>query len=677
MLSTCNRTEVYAVAERFHGAYADIRDFLCELGSLRADELHPHLYSQHDDAAAQHLFEVAAGLDSAVLGESEILGQVRTAWQVGQGRGRRALDARPAVPPRPARRQAGPHRDGHRPRHGVDQPRRGRDGRPIASAPSPAATCSSSAPARWASASPPRCTRPAPARSRCATARPQRGAASPGASAGGPSASTSSATRWPTPTSSSPARRPGESVVTRDDVVANRRADAAAAARRHRRAPLRRPVGRRPRRRHAARPRRPARLGRPRPRACARRRSTASARSSPRRSSGSPSRSPPARPRRSSPSSTSGPRPCAPRELARFAGRLAELDDAEREAVEALTRAIVAKLLHGPSVRLRHDAGTPQGERNAAAVSDLFDLALSAAARSPTRSRLADPRGSPQARTQAQAVADALAAATGCDAELVLVETTGDRRQDVPLHVDRRPGRVRQGGPAGGARRPRRRRRALGQGPAVGRPRGARDRRVPAPAATPPTRWSGGRSPTCADGATVATGSVRRRAQLAAVRPDLAFVELRGNIATRLSKVPDGGAIVMAVAALQVLGDDRPRSPSASTRRVFVPPSARAASPSRRAPTTPPRSSCSAAVDDAAHAPRRRGRAQLPRRARLGLLAAGRRPRRRRRAAHVPGRRATASRSPATPSLLDARRRRTTTSPARRPRAARRGRSGE
>ena len=61
-------------------------------------------------------------------------------------------------------------------------------------------------------------------------------------------------------------------------------------------------------------------------------------------------------------------------ELARFAGRLAELDDTERDAVDALTRAIVAKLLHTPSVRLRHGAGTPQGERNAAAVSDLFDL---------------------------------------------------------------------------------------------------------------------------------------------------------------------------------------------------------------------------------------------------------------------------------------------------------------
>lgn len=54
--------------------------------------------------------------------------------------------------------------------------------------------------------------------------------------------------------------------------------------------------------------------------------------------------------------------------------------------------------------------------------------------------------------------------------------------------------------------------------------------------------------------ATVATGSVRRRAQLAALRPDLRFVELRGNMATRLSKVPDGGAVVAAFAALVRLG---------------------------------------------------------------------------------------------------------------------------
>ena len=54
-------------------------------------------------------------------------------------------------------------------------------------------------------------------------------------------------------------------------------------------------------------------------------------------------------------------------------------------------------------------------------------------------------------------------------------------------------------------------------------------------------------------GAVVATGSVRRRAQLAWIRPDLTFVGLRGNIATRLERVPEGGAVVVAAAALERL----------------------------------------------------------------------------------------------------------------------------
>jgi len=81
ILSTCGRTEVYLVAERFHGAYADVTEFLATVGHLSLNELHPHLLALHDDAAATHLFKVAAGLDSFVLGESEILGQVRSAWQ--------------------------------------------------------------------------------------------------------------------------------------------------------------------------------------------------------------------------------------------------------------------------------------------------------------------------------------------------------------------------------------------------------------------------------------------------------------------------------------------------------------------------------------------------------------------------------------------------------------------
>jgi glutamyl-tRNA reductase len=81
VLSTCNRTEVYAVAERFHNAYQDIRDFLSEVAFLAPEDFSDHLYVHYDAAAVAHLFTVASGLDSAVLGESEILGQVRTAWE--------------------------------------------------------------------------------------------------------------------------------------------------------------------------------------------------------------------------------------------------------------------------------------------------------------------------------------------------------------------------------------------------------------------------------------------------------------------------------------------------------------------------------------------------------------------------------------------------------------------
>ena len=81
VLSTCNRTEVYALAERFHGAYGDVRNFLAELAFVAPDEFADHLYVHYDTEAVRHLFSVAAGLDSAVLGETEILGQVRSAWE--------------------------------------------------------------------------------------------------------------------------------------------------------------------------------------------------------------------------------------------------------------------------------------------------------------------------------------------------------------------------------------------------------------------------------------------------------------------------------------------------------------------------------------------------------------------------------------------------------------------
>src|SRR3546814_14873254 len=77
VLSTCNRTEIYAVAELFHAAYADIRDFLAETAFLAPEDFSDHLYVHYDAPAVAHLFSVAAGLDSAVLGESEVLGQVK------------------------------------------------------------------------------------------------------------------------------------------------------------------------------------------------------------------------------------------------------------------------------------------------------------------------------------------------------------------------------------------------------------------------------------------------------------------------------------------------------------------------------------------------------------------------------------------------------------------------
>ncbi|MDQ6910122.1 MAG: glutamyl-tRNA reductase [Actinomycetota bacterium] len=87
ILSTCHRVEVYAVAERFHGAVQDIRNFLSELAFVAPEDFSDHLYAYYDEAAAAHLFNVAAGLDSVVIGESQILGQVRDAWEQARAEG--------------------------------------------------------------------------------------------------------------------------------------------------------------------------------------------------------------------------------------------------------------------------------------------------------------------------------------------------------------------------------------------------------------------------------------------------------------------------------------------------------------------------------------------------------------------------------------------------------------
>jgi hydroxymethylbilane synthase len=163
-------------------------------------------------------------------------------------------------------------------------------------------------------------------------------------------------------------------------------------------------------------------------------------------------------------------------------------------------------------------------------------------------------RSSAQARTQAQAVADALMAAhPGLVAELVFVDTLGDRRQDVPLHSIGGQGvfvkEVQRAVLSGEADLAVHSAKDLPsittdglQLAALCARRDPRDALIGRPLdALPP-------------GGVVATGSVRRRAQLAGRRPDLTFVELRGNIATRLDKLPAGGSLVMAVAALEILG---------------------------------------------------------------------------------------------------------------------------
>jgi glutamyl-tRNA reductase len=84
LLSTCNRTEVYARTTRFHDGIDDVRHFLADSAGLDPDSLAEQLYTYHDEAAVAHLFGVASGLDSMIIGEHEILGQVREAWQAAE-----------------------------------------------------------------------------------------------------------------------------------------------------------------------------------------------------------------------------------------------------------------------------------------------------------------------------------------------------------------------------------------------------------------------------------------------------------------------------------------------------------------------------------------------------------------------------------------------------------------
>ncbi|HTZ43693.1 MAG TPA: glutamyl-tRNA reductase [Jatrophihabitans sp.] len=83
LLSTCNRVEVYADVARFHPAVGHISGVLARTAGMDLTSLGDNLYVHFDEAAAEHLLRVAAGLDSMVVGESQILGQLRTAYASG------------------------------------------------------------------------------------------------------------------------------------------------------------------------------------------------------------------------------------------------------------------------------------------------------------------------------------------------------------------------------------------------------------------------------------------------------------------------------------------------------------------------------------------------------------------------------------------------------------------
>jgi glutamyl-tRNA reductase len=87
VLSTCNRIETYAAVTKFHGGAQDLRNFFAEFCHVAPEDFTDHLYTYHDEGAVKHLFRVSSGIDSMVIGESEILGQVRRAFQIASDEG--------------------------------------------------------------------------------------------------------------------------------------------------------------------------------------------------------------------------------------------------------------------------------------------------------------------------------------------------------------------------------------------------------------------------------------------------------------------------------------------------------------------------------------------------------------------------------------------------------------
>jgi len=83
LISTCNRIELYAASNQL--AFAELEAFLADVSNVPADQFRPHLYHFKDLEAVRHLFEVAAGLDSLVIGEPQILGQITRSLELARG----------------------------------------------------------------------------------------------------------------------------------------------------------------------------------------------------------------------------------------------------------------------------------------------------------------------------------------------------------------------------------------------------------------------------------------------------------------------------------------------------------------------------------------------------------------------------------------------------------------
>ncbi|WP_329119017.1 glutamyl-tRNA reductase [Streptomyces sp. NBC_01465] len=84
VLATCNRIELYADVDKFHAGVAELSTLLAQHSGVGLDELTPYLYVHYEDRAVHHLFSVACGLDSMVVGEGQILGQIKDGLARGQ-----------------------------------------------------------------------------------------------------------------------------------------------------------------------------------------------------------------------------------------------------------------------------------------------------------------------------------------------------------------------------------------------------------------------------------------------------------------------------------------------------------------------------------------------------------------------------------------------------------------